>query len=362
MKKIKVFICYALLLFTSCSNKEVTHIPSGSTGEYDFSAVDKLLQDSLGVYNNHVAVLIEKDGAVIYKQEINMSINTNLAIASASKWLSGAVIMSLVDENKLSLDDTVGKFLPIFTQYHKGNITIRQLFSLTDGFATDIGATDFSSRYEYRKDLTLAQAVDSIAVYEPLTDAPGTAFNYKSAGMQIGGRIAEIVSGLSWQDLFNQKIGMPCDMHADYFQMSTSNPLLAGGVHTTAEDYMHFLEMIANKGVYNGTRVLSENAVALMEKDETNGAAIQSAPYNSNPFTEYPVSPVRYGIGNWLDVKDSSGNIVETSSPGMFGTHPWQDSKHHITGIIFTRTTPRKSNITSLMIRQLIRDAVEEKE
>lgn len=362
MKKTLNFTCYLLLLFASCSNKNVVHIPPGSTGKYDFSAIDKLLQDSLSVYNNHVAVLVEQDGELIYKQEINMGINTNISIASASKWLSGAVIMSLVDEGKLSLDDTIGKFLPLFSRYGKGNITIRQLFSLTAGFEGDIGATDISGKYEYRKDLTLEQVIDSIAVYEPLVNPPGAAFNYESAGMQIGGRIAEIVSGLSWQELFNQEIAIPCNMKAEYVQMSSLNPLIAGGVHTTAEDYMHFLEMIVNKGEYKGTRVLSENAVALMEKDETNGAVIQTAPYNANMFTEYPVNPVRYGIGNWLDVTDASGNIMETSSPGLFGTHPWQDSKHHVAGIIFTFTTPKKSNITSLMIRQLIRNAIDQQQ
>jgi hypothetical protein len=56
---------------------------------------------------------------------------------------------------------------------------------------------------------------------------------------------------------------------------------------------------------------------------------------------------------------DNSGNAIETSSPGLFGTHPWQDSKHQIAGIIFTRTDPKKSNVISLQIRQMIRDIVD---
>ncbi|ANI88063.1 hypothetical protein A9P82_01280 [Arachidicoccus ginsenosidimutans] len=351
------------LLITSCSNKDDTlKPPAGSTGKYDFSSVDQYLVDNLPAYNNHVAVLVMQDGQLIYKQQLGLRADRKLPIASASKWLSGAVIMSLVDEGKLSLDDTVGKYLPIFTQYHKGNITIRQLFSHTAGFEGDIGADDLSSKYEYRKDLSLEQVVDSIAVYEPLINAPGAAFNYGSTSMQIGGRIAEIVSGKSWQELFNEKIGIPCDMQADYRKMSTENPLLAGGVATTANDYIHFLEMIVNKGMYNNNRVLSENAVNLMEQDETHGAEIQTTPYPSNPLTSPQVSPVRYGIGNWMDVLDSAGNVVETSSPGLFGTHPWQDSKHHIAGIIFTFTTPKKSNAVSLEIRKMIRDIVDKNE
>lgn len=358
MKKSIIFLGLVLILF-SCSSKDNPKPPVGSTGKYDFSSVDKFLMDNLGVYNNHVAILVAQNGQVIYRQQINMGTNTNLIIASASKWLSASVIMSLVDEHKLSLDDQVGKYLPIFNQYQKGNITIRQLFSLTAGFPADVTEDDFKTKPEYNKNLTLAQAVDSIAVHAPLINAPGTAFNYCSTSMQIGGRIAEVVSGMSWQALFDQKIGGPCHMSAQYLQTTTQNPLMAGGAHTTAQDYLNFLEMMVNKGNFNDTQVLSPDAVNTMELDQTNNAVIQTSPYLSNPYSPFPTSPVRYGIGNWRDVVDNTGTAIETSSPGLFGVHPWQDSKHQIAGIIFTRTEPKKSTTVSLQIRQMIRDIVD---
>lgn len=359
----KVFISTICLSFTflSCSTKDqdITPYPSGSTGKYDFSQVDKYLYENLSAYNGHVAVLVMQDGEIIYKQQMGLRTDRKLSIASASKWLSGAVIMSLVDDGMLSLDDTVGRFLPIFSQYQKGNITIRQLFSHTAGFEGDIGADDLSRRYEYRKDLSINQVVDSIAVYDNLVNQPGTAFNYGETSMQIAGRIAEVVSGKPWQELFDEKIGRPCGMQAQYSKMTAENPMIGGGVSTTAEDYIRFLEMMVNKGTYDSVRVLSENAIHIMEQDQVQDAEIQTTPYPSNQFTSPEVSPVKYGIGNWLDVLDEHGNVVETSSPGVFGTHPWQDSKHHIAGIIFTFTTPRKSNAISLEIRKMIRDIVD---
>lgn len=53
-------------------------------------------------------------------------------IASASKWLSAGVIMSLVADRKLSLDDRVGKFFPDIPG-KKAEITVGQLFSHTSG-------------------------------------------------------------------------------------------------------------------------------------------------------------------------------------------------------------------------------------
>jgi CubicO group peptidase (beta-lactamase class C family) len=328
--------------------------------KYDFSPVDKYIEQNIAAYNNHIAVLITQNDEVIYRKEVKITVNTNYGIASASKWLSAGVIMALVDENKLSLDDTVGKFLPLFSTYHKGNITVRQLFSHTAGFAGDAGSIlSLSRKFEYRSNITLAQAVDSIAVRTPLINAPGKAFNYGSTSMQIAGRIAEIVSGKTWQELFNEKIAQPCHMQAEYLQLSIKNPLLAGGVRTSAANYINFLRMIANRGMFNGKRVLSENAINTMTSDQTRKAVIQGTPYSANAYAKPVVASIKYGIGNWLDVVDDAGNVVESSSPGLFGTHPWQDSKHRVAGIIFTQTSPRKSNNISLKIRQMIRDIID---
>ncbi|WP_440132909.1 serine hydrolase domain-containing protein [Chitinophaga sancti] len=324
--------------------------------KYDFSAVDKFIEDHATVYDDGVAVLVTQNGKVIYKKELDLKVDDKRLIASCSKWLSGAVIMSLVDEGKLSLTDTVGKFLPIFTQYHKGNITIRQLFSHTSGFPGNS-----PRHYESSGFMTLESAVDSIAVFTDLINPPGTKFNYGGVSMQVAGRIAEIVSGKSWQALFNEKIGKPCDMNANYVIMSFRNPMIAGGVRTSATDYVHFLEMIVNKGVYKGQRVLSEAAIATMLQDQTNGAVIENTPYPRNPFSPQPEKPVRYGIGNWIDVVNPDGTILETSSPGAFGTHPWQDEVHHVAGIIFTRTELKKSALVSLQIRKMIRDILNSK-
>lgn len=321
---------------------------------YDFSMVDAYVDAHADVYDKQLAILVSQNGAVIYQKEVNLSIKAKRLIASASKWLSGAVIMALVDERKLSLDDTVGQFMPVFTAHHKGNITIRQLFSHTSGFPGNS-----PQRYEFSRKLTLAQAVDSIAVYTDLVNPPGTAFNYGGVSMHIAGRIAEIVSGKTWQELFDEKIGTPCHMQVRYLIMNPQNPMIAGGARTSARDYLNFVEMLVNKGLYQGKRVLSERAVAEMVKDQTAGAEIQSTPYPANPFSTYANSSIRYGIGNWRDVVTDEGIALETSSPGYFGTHPWQHGEDNVAGIIFTRTEGAKTQTTSLTIRKMIRDVIE---
>ncbi|MGG7662086.1 serine hydrolase domain-containing protein [Dyadobacter sp. BHUBP1] len=349
MKNVFRFLTACTLLFCSCHTDQVS---PETPPAYNFDTVDKFLEAHLADYNDQVIVLVSQNGKLIYKKGFGLDEHTSKPIASATKWLSAAVILSLVDEGKLSLSDSIGKFLPIFTAHQKGHVTIRQLFAHTAGFGGDS-----PQKYEYKRLMSLAEAVDSIALYTPLVSIAGTQFDYGSAGMQIGGRVAEIVSGKKWQDLFEQRVAQPCGMTAEY--RSGRNPIIAGGVHTTAADYLKFLEMLVNRGTSNGHRVLSENAIEAMFSDQTENAKITGTPYPTNPFSPTPQRPVRYGVGNWLDVVDADGHVLESSSPGLFGTHPWQDSKHQIAGIIFTQTTPRKSTRTSLEIRQMIRDIVE---
>ena len=61
----------------------------------------------------------EKQGKEANLQDYSTS--TRQAIASCSKWLSAALVMTFVDEGKLNLTDTAGKFLPVLSQNGKGN-------------------------------------------------------------------------------------------------------------------------------------------------------------------------------------------------------------------------------------------------
>jgi CubicO group peptidase (beta-lactamase class C family) len=237
---------------------------------YDFTAAEKILTDNLEKYKGNAVLMVSQNGKIVLNKKWGtFNENTPQPVASATKWLSGAVLMALVDEGKLSLNDSIGKFLPIFTKYKKGNITIRQCFSHTTGFPSET-----PEGYENDRSISLAACVDLTAQNTKTIAKPGLSFVYGNVGMQIAGRIAEVVSGKSWQELFNQKIGIPCGMSVTYSPLSPKNPRIAGGAVTSARDYLNFLEMIVNKGVFNGKKVLSEQAVSEMLKDQTNAAAI----------------------------------------------------------------------------------------
>lgn len=344
----------AVILLNAACRKDSAPAPVAPN---PFSAIDKVLSDSTARFGGKFYALITVNGKTVYTKSAGYLDSTVEKVASCSKWLSGAVLMSLVDEGKIALTDTIGKFLPVFSQYHKGNITMAQLFAHTSGFPGN-SAQD----YEDNPSLTLGQCADSIAINVPLAAQPGVQFDFGNVSMQVAGRICEVVSGKKWNTLFADNIAAPCNMINTNYGLGL-NPSIANGASSSARDYSAFLYMIMNNGVaLNGQRILSQAAITAMEQGETNNATIVYSPY---PVSLLPASNY-YGVGNWRDVTAPGDSLVEGSSPGAFGTHPWINREKKITGIIFTYVPGQKNQdsngatmATCIKIRKLVRDIVQ---
>jgi CubicO group peptidase (beta-lactamase class C family) len=79
---------------------------------------------------------------------------------------------------------------------------------------------------------------------------------------------------------------------------------------------MHFLIMLMNKGVYQGRRILSEDAVNEMLKIQTTPGQIKYAPKAAEGYN--------YALGAWV-AEEKDGNATAVTSPGLFGTWPLID-------------------------------------
>ncbi len=302
---------------------------------YDFESVDNLLADSLDIYFGNVIVKIEQEGNSIYDFQTGViEPNSSIAIASATKWLSGAVILSLAEDGFFSLDDSLGMYLPIFTENGKGHITIRQAFSMSCGMFS------VEHYYSYSTDstMTLAESVDSIAVNIPLAFEPGTWIAYNSHGMQTVGRIAEIVTDLPWQTIAEDRIFNKCEMFNTRYDVFGINPVIAGGARSSSSEYMKFLNMIMNNGVYNGEQVLSVQSIQEFFTNQTAGLPLYWSPFPyDHPDYPYEALVLRYGFGSWILAENPESDLVEEiTSPGAWGTFPWADKKRNISGVIFT--------------------------
>lgn len=318
-------------------------------GQKRFEKMDAWLGDNVEKMGGRTILVIYKDGQKIYshaKNELSRrqklvgrflarrqgkeadtedyTPSTKQPIASCSKWLSAALVMSFVDEGKLSLSDSVGKFLPVLSASGKGKITISQCLS----HLTGIKAASLKESLDEMKDInSMDEAIASIA-RQPMEGEPGKVFRYSNAGLQIAGAVIEKISGKSFQTLFAERIAKPLNMkNTDFGKGKVALP--AGGASSTPDDYINFLAMILNKGMFNNKRILSENSIAEMQVNRvTKDVRVAYSPTEAGDFG--------YGFGEWVMEAATLTNSGTVTSPGLFGSFPWVDNQNKYCGFLMT--------------------------
>lgn len=248
--------------------------------QHKFSLVDSWLHNNLYEIGGRGVIMVWKDGRIVHshaENNLNMrekvvikwaakkqgrdveeelqdfTTGTPKPIASCSKWLSAAVIMTFVQEGKLGLDDTIGKYLSIMTQNGKGSVRIKDCLSHLTGIKAPPLKEALTEQKEFN---TMDDAMQNIAAL-PMEGEPGKSFHYNNVGLQMTAAIVEKISGQRFETLFQQRIAQPCGMvHTTFGNKPVALP--AGGAVGSAEDYLQFLSMILNDGKYNGKQVLSK--------------------------------------------------------------------------------------------------------
>jgi CubicO group peptidase (beta-lactamase class C family) len=240
-------------------------------------------------------------------------------IASQSKPMTATALLMLVDQGKVKLDDPVATYLPEFKgqwlaverdrdhvllKRPKHQVTVRNILSHTSGMP-------FRSEMEQPTldVLSLRDAARSYAM-TPLEFEPGTKYQYSNAGINTAGRVIEVVSGLPYEEFMVKRLFEPLGMKDTTFWPDESQlarlaksykptadgtdlqettitqlryplndrkrqPMPAGGLFATAADVGRFCQMIANDGVLNGRRYLSQKAVAQMTSKQTGDSVKQ---------------------------------------------------------------------------------------
>ena len=330
MKRFYLISIVVILAVSACDSG----VSDDPLTQYDFTALDAQLNSDRAVYRDKLYVAIKQGNEFLYEYSAGGSnIDTVFDMASATKWISGAVILILAEQGYLSLDDQVGDHLRIFSDQGKGHFTIRHAFSMASGLFD-------ASRPHTNPALTLEQSVNFVALNTPfIFSPPNTAIAYDGKQMQVAGRIAEVVTGKDWRTIAIELLFDPCGMHATQYNVfGDTNPAVAGGLSTTAADYLKFLNMIMSDGVCGDTQVLSAETIQEMFTNHTNNAPVLETPWPSHhPDYTYGNDDLRYGFGSWILAENPDTNQVEElTSPGAWGAFPWLDKRRNVYGVIFT--------------------------
>jgi len=141
------------------------------------------------------------------KPAVEATADMRYSIGSISKQFTSAAILLLQEDGRLSLDDTVGKYIPGLTR--GGEVTIRQILSHTSGYQ-DYWPEDYVMTPMLHGE-SAQQILDTWAK-KPLDFEPGTQWQYSNTNFAIAGRIIETVTGAPLMDLLVNRIFRPLGM------------------------------------------------------------------------------------------------------------------------------------------------------
>jgi CubicO group peptidase (beta-lactamase class C family) len=181
--------------------------------------LDSLLDAYTKVWDYTGTVLVATKSGVLfekgygYKNKETRSLNdtnTIFQIGSITKQFTSAIILQLEQQKKLSLQDSLTKYIP---DYPNGNkITIEQLLTHTAGvynYTNDAVFMKNESMRPISRDSLIARFK-----YKPLDFTPGEKFSYSNSGYELLGYIIEKVTGESYFQAVRQRIFQP--LHMDH--------------------------------------------------------------------------------------------------------------------------------------------------
>ncbi len=305
---------------------------AASHAQYDFSELTQKLEANKKELGKSYAVLIYKDGKIIYDKKIGEEFDkkTQAPIAAASQWLTAALVMTFVDEGKLTLDTKVSDYLPIFKTYGKSYITIRHCLAHMTGIQAKKNIAGFTAKSKTDK---LEDEVNEFVKREIENNA-GAECWYNNVGASIAARVLEVITKKNFDRLMSERIIRPLMMRSTSFNVEKAvNP--AGGATSSAVDYMNFLTMMLNKGMFNGRKILSEDAVKQLETPQMTQGMVKYAPKAAEGSD--------FGLGDIILEKDGSGKVTAVASPGFYGTWPMIDLCRGYACIIFTKDLPNET-------------------
>ncbi|WP_235537796.1 serine hydrolase [Pelomonas sp. Root1217] len=256
-------------------------------------------------------VLLARDGCALHHRAHGhrdlprrepMPLDAIFRIYSMTKPIASVAVLMLMEEGALALDDPVERHLPEFAGQRlrdgakpRRPVTLRQLLTHTSGFDTAGAEVDPQAAADLA---TFARRVAAV----PLAVEPGSRFRYDGINTDVLCRVVEVLSGRSFARFLRERIFEPLGMGdtgftvpaaqrhriADITSVADDGRRLlanarsaeapgialrgydsgAGGLYSTAADYLRFAQMLLDEGWWRGQQLLSPRTVALLRMNQ----------------------------------------------------------------------------------------------
>ena len=243
-------------------------------------------------------------GKANIKQDLNATTKQLYALGSVSKLFTGATLLKLYDEGKLSLDDDVNKYLHFSVRnpkYPDTPITFRMLLTHSSSIGNYQELQD--SLYA-TGDPSMTLSDVTIKFFDPKGEfyrpenffdyEPGSAWQYSNWNFVLIGHIIEKITGKSFTDYSHEVLLKPLEMNTagwllrevdednivtlyskdDSGLKRELNPLYGwpgycdGNLRANVEEAANFLIMILNKGSFKGKQILKPETIVEMLRQQ----------------------------------------------------------------------------------------------
>ena len=281
-------LLFIAILFLTCSRQDKLDIPENklsasglptmraSTVVYpklsaaDFENKKVSVQKYCNKYwsneNNNFSFLVAQNGEIIYEryqgignreQNISITEETPLHLASVSKVLTATAILLLVDNDKLDLDQKVNTLLNNFPY---PDITVRTLLNHRSGLRNYAYFTEDKGVWDRKKTLTNQDMLNLFSEKDIRLESPtDTRFCYCNTNYALLALIIEKVTGLTYPQAMKEMIFDPLGMtHTYVFEydkdLQTAIPSYKGNNVRLAYDYLDAI--YGDKNIYSTPRDL----------------------------------------------------------------------------------------------------------
>lgn len=232
MKKVVLALLISIAQITS------TH--AATTKDYDEVLVRYVETTGPGV-----AVIVTQNGKTLYKSarglaniELQVPLNTEsiFRLGSITKQFTGAAIMMLAEQGKLSLSDNIHKYVPDFPT--EGNeVTIKHLLTHTSGIANYTEDENLWNN-ELQTPTTIDKMLKRFAKH-PMALKTGEANRYSNTGYVLLGKVIEVASGKSYSDFIEQEIFAKLGMSNSHYGGHKIIPNRASGYSASENGYVN---------------------------------------------------------------------------------------------------------------------------
>ena len=247
-----MIVLLSIFILFSCSS---TDIRTGKVDEI-FSTWDRIDSPgcALGVINNGKLIYTRGYGSANLEYGLPITSKSVFRIGSTSKQFTAMCIALLEEEEKLSLDDNIRRYIPEMPVYESA-ITIRHLLHHTSGIRDYLTLWSIAGSRDddfFVDDEVLAM----LSRQKELNFAPGDEYLYSNSGYFLLSQIVKRITGKSMREYAEKNIFEPLGMTHTHFHDDHTRivPKRASGYESTGKNMfrisMTTLDMIGDGGIF----------------------------------------------------------------------------------------------------------------